>query len=204
MSEAVEKQDWVARLQTGGEVQSQALAELRTILVRGLKKGLISRNVTEAFCEDVAQDTLLKILGKLDQFGGRSKFTTWAMAIAVRTAISELRRKRFQDVSLDDISRTQGTLQIDLAVDEAAPPENALERQSILEKLQELIENSLTDRQRLAIQGALNGMAIEVIAEKLESNRNAIYKLIHDARRKLREGMESANYDWSDIQSVIG
>ncbi len=110
----LDSSDWVERLQAGGERQQQALDELRKILMRGMSYSLKRRGGGEAFAEDVVQQALVKILKSLDSFEGRSRFTTWAMTIATRVGISELRRRHFQDVSLDQITGGEN-LQIELA-----------------------------------------------------------------------------------------
>ena len=98
-----DRDDWVERLRSPGRIRDATLEELRRILVRGLGRSFSARG-GEAFAEDVAQEALLRILDSLDSFAGRSRFTTWAMTIAVRLGISELRRKRFQDVSLQQLT----------------------------------------------------------------------------------------------------
>src|SRR5512138_1481395 len=92
---------WVRDLKACGPVQAEAITDLRGLLVRGLARSFQARGaLDQAFVEDVVQQALVHILDRLDQFQGRSRFTTWAMAIAVRLAMSTLRRKRWQDVSL--------------------------------------------------------------------------------------------------------
>ena len=82
---------WVNRLQDAN-TQEQALADLRRVLMRGIRRVFVSKGGGESFCDDVAQDTLIRVLQKIDQFSGRSKFTTWAMAIAVRIGTSQFRQ----------------------------------------------------------------------------------------------------------------
>src|SRR5277367_335614 len=108
--------DWLERLRPAEAGRDAALEELRGILVRGLMRALGSRGGGAAFVEDVAQEALLRILDSLNSFEGRSRFTTWAMTIAIRIGISELRRKRFQDVSLEQLTGGE-MLSIDPAVE---------------------------------------------------------------------------------------
>ena len=84
--------------------QQQALLDLRNLLLRNLR-GAFSSNtsIDNAFLEDIIQDSIIRILGRLNQFEGRSQFMTWATSIAIRTAMSELRHRRWKDVSLDDV-----------------------------------------------------------------------------------------------------
>ena len=143
----------------------------------------------------------MKILDKVDSFEGRSRFTTWAMTIAVRIAISEMRRKHFQDVSMDSL--LTDNMQFEPAAAADPSPGNAEEKTAIIAKLKTLIESNLTSKQRDAMHALLNGMPVEIFAEKTGSNRNAVYKLIHDARVKLRQGFEQAGYKAEDVNSVF-
>src|SRR4029453_8074086 len=91
----------ICDLRAGGPVQAEALTDLRGLLLRGLAKSFQARGaLDQAFVEDVVQQALVHILDHLDQFQGRSQFTTWAMAITVRLAMSALRRTRWQDAPL--------------------------------------------------------------------------------------------------------
>lgn len=193
---------WVARLQADEEVRDQAISDLRELLLRGLQRSLANRFGTGFQVEDVVQQSLVKILNSLDRFEGRSQFTTWAMAIATRVGISEFRRKHYKDVSLDAMAASSG-LSVDLTQSSDAPVDNNLERKSVISTLQNLIDSVLTDKQRFAIRAALEGLPVEEIARRSGSNRNAIYKLVHDARIRLRDGLESAGIMAEDINSIF-
>ena len=95
--------DWpVALRATDSGEQAAAVSALREVLHHGLRIALNGRSdVSAAHLEDFAQESLLRVLDRLDQFQGRSQFTTWAQAIALNVAFTELRRKRWRDVSLD-------------------------------------------------------------------------------------------------------
>ena len=189
---------WVMRLRGTAQERDAAISELRDLLVRGLSKSMASRYHGAVSAEDVVQEALLKILDSLDQFKGRSRFTTWAMTVATRTGISQMRRKHFRDVSLnstgDEESRSYEFSKADrLSVSDA------LDQQAMLEQLRRLIAESLTEKQRLAIMASLDGMPVETIAEKLGSNRNSVYKLVHDARLRLRSGLMDAGFSADDL-----
>ena len=81
--------------------------------------------------------------------------------------------------------------------------EQASDQQAVLQTLRELIEKELTDRQRLATEATLQGLPAEEIAAKTGSNRNAVYKLVHDARTRLREGLERAGYTAEDVSGLF-
>jgi RNA polymerase sigma-70 factor (ECF subfamily) len=183
-------QEWLDSLR--GLDQEQALDDLRTILVRGLRYGLANyASVTEQDLEDFAQEALLKIMSGLDSFRGESRFTTWANKIAVRVAFSEMRRLRWKDISLQDL------LSQDSAVDYTPPPltdsspspEQRASQQMLLEQLQQVISEELTERQQQAMMAKMKGMPLEEIAHRMGTNRNALYKLMHDGRKKLRNRM---------------
>ena len=194
---------WVERLRSEeADVRDAALAELRSILLRGLSSPMQQRYRGALQPEDVVQEALMKILDSLDKFEGRSKFTTWAMTLAIRVGISEMRRKHYQDVSLESFQSADAT-RVDIAIDESIEVERQLDQKAMVEKLQQVIDTELTEKQRAAIRASLDGMPVEVIAEKFGSNRNSVYKLVHDARLKLRQGLENAGIAADDFAAVF-
>jgi len=184
-------QEWLAELQS--PEREDALADLRVLLVRGLRFALSGRSsVTEADLEDFAQDALLKILAGLGSFRGESRFTTWAHKIAVRVAFSEMRRRRWKDVSLQDLiaQHDDGDFTPAVLTDSAPTPEQQTTQQMMLETVQRLIMEELTDHQRQAMMAVMKGgMPLEEVARRMGTNRNALYKLLHDARRRLKKRM---------------
>lgn len=195
--------DWLGKLRGDAHTREAALEDLRRVLLRGLSHSLARRGGGEAFAEDVVQEALIKIVNSLDTFEGRSKFTTWAMTIATRIGISELRRRSFQNVSLDQITG-EDDLKFELAVDSEATPARQADREEIVSQLNELIGSQLSEKQRQVVQAALSGMPMEEIARRLGSNRNAIYKVFHDARKKLREGFQALGINAADVQAALG
>ena len=196
--------NWVGRLKNeDAEVRDLALQELRDFLIRGLSRSLNNHYGNRKFNpEDIVQDALIKILDKIDTFEHRSRFTTWAMTIATRVGISELRRRHCQDLSLEGIS-ADDSLRIELPDTEQEPVGQAMDRQVVLQKLRELIESALSAKQKFAIRGLLEGLPIEVIADRTDSNRNAVYKLVHDARVKLKEGFQQSGMAAEDITAIF-
>ena len=192
---------WIQRLKEPAQ-RDDALTELRDILLKGLLRAFPNVKGGESFCEDVVQDSLLRILDKLDLFSGKSQFTTWAMSVAVRVGTSQLRRKQFKDVSLDALSSSDN-MQFDIPEEEAVAMEDAMDHAAILVALRDLIATTLTDKQRQATDAILHGMPVEEIATRTDSNRNAVYKLIHDARMKLKQGLENLGYTSDDILSTF-
>lgn len=194
---------WMRDLRACGLVQAEAITDLRGLLLRGLAKSFQARgDIDQAFLEDVVQQALVHILDHLDQFQGRSRFTTWAMAITVRRAMSALRRKRWQDVSLESMTEPiERALALDR--DDTTSPAQHAEQHAIVETLRRLIEEALTDTQRMAMTAQLGGMPLEEIARRMGSNVNAVYKLLHDARKRLKHGLETAGYTAEDVRSAF-
>jgi RNA polymerase sigma-70 factor (ECF subfamily) len=190
-------------LQACGPVQAEAITDLRGLLLRGLAKSFQARGaIDQAFLEDVVQQALVHILDHLDQFQGRSRFTTWAMAIAVRLAMSALRRKRWQDVSLESMTAPiERALALDR--DDTTSPAQHAEQHAMVATLRQLIDEALTDKQWMAMTAELGGMPLEEIARRLGSNVNAVYKLLHDARQRLKHGLETAGYTAEDVRSAF-
>lgn len=194
---------WMRDLRACGLVQAEAITDLRGLLLRGVAKSFQARgDIDQAFLEDVVQQALVHILDHLDQFQGRSRFTTWAMAITVRLAMSALRRQRWQDVSLESMTEPiERALALDR--DDTTSPAQHAEQHAIVETLRRLIEEALTDTQRMAMTAELGGMPLEEIARRLGSNVNAVYKLLHDARKRLKHGLETAGYTAEDVRSAF-
>ncbi|MGD8625124.1 MAG: sigma-70 family RNA polymerase sigma factor [Anaerolineae bacterium] len=183
---------WLADLQGPG--RDEALADLRARLLRGLGFALAKySNVRGAHLEDFVQEALLKILDGLDSFRGEARFTTWAQKIAVNVAFSELRRARWSDISLDEIVEAQGIGFVpEMMIDPAAPPDRQAMQRLFIETLQRLITTELTDKQRQALVAVrVRGMPLAEVARRMGSNRNAMYKMLHDARQKLKGAMEA-------------
>jgi RNA polymerase sigma-70 factor (ECF subfamily) len=186
-------EEWLKALRGDGEVGSRALEDLRLVIQRGLPYAL-SRWLSpeqpqfSALVEEVTQETLLRVLDQLDSFEGRSQFTTWVHKIAVRIALTELRRKRWRDSSLDELTENEDAPPPPgLLADSQAGPEISAERLDMLSRVRRIIEEELTDRQRQAlILLGVQDLPIEDAARKLKTNRNALYKLLHDARLRLR------------------
>jgi RNA polymerase sigma-70 factor (ECF subfamily) len=198
-------QEWLDALRGPG--REQALADLRAFLVRGLGYALADQSdVDQTTLEDFAQEALLKILASLDSFRGESRFTTWAQKIAVRVALTELRRHRWRDVSLDKMTSFPDTDSIPYrTVDPSAGPEQQAMQQMVLETLRRLISEELTDKQRQAMTAVyLRGIPLEEVARRMGTNRNALYKLLHDARQRLHKAMVAEGVSSQDVLYAFG
>lgn len=196
------KDPWIQRLTSNEPDRGQAIEELRSLLQRGLSRSLNNRYGQPFQADDILQDALLKILNSLDQFEGRSHFIVWAMTIATRVGISSLRRCYSRDVSLDALASADA-LSLDAHTTQSQSATTLLERQEVLSVLGELIETELTPKQRLAIRATLESVAVDELAHKLGSQRNAVYKLVHDARMKLKQGLEERGFTAQHVQTVF-
>lgn len=194
-------EQWLAELR--GPRRDEALADLRVVLVRGLGAALRSRrDVSRAAVEDFAQEAMVKILANLDSFRGESRFTTWALKIAVREALTELRRLRWRDVSLEEaLERHEETGSRAGAFAEEEPtPEEVSTRKSMLASVLSFIDEELTERQRVAMTVVVfEGMPLEEAARRMGTNRGALYKLMHDARKRLKRRMASEGLSPQDV-----
>lgn len=185
----VERSDetWVGALRAsgGGAAHDDIVADLREFLRRTLARGF-GQKLTPADLEDLAQEGLLRVHAKLDTFQGQSRFTTWAATIAVNCTLSELRKRRYRHVSIEDA--VEG---VDWSPSEGDSP--ADEGQIAL--LRRGIAVALTDRQREAIQAALGGLPLMELARRWNVSQGAVYKMLHDARRRLKHYIETESGD---------
>lgn len=186
-------EEWLADLKSDGAAREAALGDLRAVIAKGLPYAL-SRWISpsepqfEFLVEEVTQETLLRILDRLHTFEGRSQFTTWAHKIAIRIALSELRRKRWRDSSLDElVDNEDAPAPESLLEDSSAGPETFVERADMMTRVRRIIAEELTDRQREALLLlSVQDIPMDEAARKLKTNRNALYKLLHDARLRLK------------------
>jgi RNA polymerase sigma-70 factor (ECF subfamily) len=195
-------EDWLADLR--GPNPDAALADLYDLLVRGLRAAFGGYGGgVEADFGDFAQEALIKITGNLDSFRGESRFTTWAQKIAMNIALTELKRSRWRDVSLQDLlARHEGADRG--PADNQLSPEQLTYQNMVLGELRRIIDEELTDRQREAVVAVLlEGMPLSEVAKRMGTNQNALYKLLHDARRKLKSEMEAAGLPPQEVLAAF-
>jgi RNA polymerase sigma-70 factor (ECF subfamily) len=199
--------EWIAAL--SGPDPGDAIDDLRAVLVRGLRFSLSGRvqSDLDMLVDDFAQDALVRILDKIDTFRGESRFTTWAQKIAVRVAFSELRRQRWKDISLQDLMPVDdGASDFTPMVlsDPGPTPEQRTAQQAMVDIVMRLIKEELTNRQREVIMAVMvGGMPLEEVARRMDTNRNALYKLIHDARKRLQKRLASEGLTADDVLMVF-
>ena len=179
---------WLSSLRATGAERDRAIQELHALLLRaarfetGRRAPAASPRDRDDLATQAADDALMHVLDKLDTFEGRSRFTTWAYKFAIYEAGVKARRRSWQDREV--------TLEADawsLLPDPASGPAAAAEERELLRALEDGIRTALTAHQRnVLVALAVTGVPIDVLAERLGTTRGALYKTLHDARRKLR------------------
>jgi len=200
--------EWLAALRAGGRVQEEAFAELRLLMLRAIKGFLAGKTALSPaaddllqIAEDCAQESVLLVQANLDNFRGDSKFTTWAYVIAVRVALGELRRRRWRKSALDEAILGQALP--GWPIDDPGP-EGGLAQRQAWALLSSLIETALTPLQRKAlIAHAFQGMPLDLVAEWLGTNRNNLYKLIHDMRKRLKAALLARGVSHRDLIAIF-
>ncbi len=186
-------ESWLSDLRADGLVREEALTDLREIIAHGLPYAL-SRWLSPdsalfiPLVDEVTQETLLRVLDQLDTFEGRSMFTTWVHKIAIRIALTELRRKRWQDSSLDEIvDNEEAPAPARIIADRQPGPAETTEQADMMARVRRILEQELTPKQREALTLlGIQDMPLEEAAKRMKTNRNALYKLLHDARLRLK------------------
>ncbi len=197
--------EWLADLSSiGHPVRERAVEELVAYLRSGLAKAFAGQSgVHEADMDDFTQDAIVRILGALDSFRGDSLFTTWAMAVGLRVAYTTLRKRRSAHVSLEDLEGFEAQAAVSTLTPRPVRADRQTERNDLLAALRRAIDEQLTRRQRTAILAELRGVSSERLAELLGTNRNALYKLYHDARKSLRRALNDAGFSDEDVRREL-
>ena len=192
-------EQWLMELR--GPNPDEALADLYELLVRGLRASLGGYGGgIEANVEDFAQEALIRITANLGSFRGESRFTTWAQKIAMNVALTELKRRRWRDVSLQDLLARREVADRRGPTDPQLTPEQLVLQNMVLGELRRVVDQELTDRQREAVVAVLlEGMPISEVAKRMGTNQNALYKLLHDARKKLKRRMKAAGLSPQEV-----
>lgn len=156
--------------------------------------------------EDITQESLLRVLDRLDTFEGRSKFTTWVYTIAVRIGLSELRLRKWQEASLEALETSSDPEETPFARF-AAPkpnPETATAQADALSLVMTAMEEELTPYQRKVMQAVvMRGVPLDVLAERLGKDRNTLYKVMHDARVKLKAHLELTGHPPDELLALF-
>jgi RNA polymerase sigma-70 factor (ECF subfamily) len=190
---------WIEALRTEGPQREAAVSDLHALLLRAARfelhrrRGALSHvrgEELEDIATQAADDALVAVLAKLDQYRGASRFTTWAYKFALLEAGVRVRRRAWQgrEVVLDPQAWPA-------FADPGASAQDVLENDELLVALRSAIDRALTPHQRTVFVAlALNQVPIDVLAERLGTTRGALYKTLHDARRKLRHELAAAGH----------
>jgi RNA polymerase sigma-70 factor, ECF subfamily len=199
VSPSAQSEAWLSALRSDGAERARAVSKLHELLLRASRFELGRRRAALSYVrgeelDDIAMqaadDALMAVLAKLDDFRGKSRFTTWAYKFALLEAGVKLRRRAWQgrEVVLEPEGWT------DFA-DRGSSAHEELERSELLGALRSAIERVLTPHQREVFAAlALNEVPIDVLAERLNTTRGALYKTLHDARGKLRRELAAGGF----------
>jgi RNA polymerase sigma-70 factor (ECF subfamily) len=186
-----QSREWITALQASGREREEAIADLHELLLRAARFEVNRRRATlphlrgddfDDLAMQSADDALVAVLSKLDTYRGDSKFTTWAYKFALLEAAVKLRRRAWQGREVPLEPETWP-----LFPSESPSPESTAERSELFEELEKGISSELTPHQReVLVATTLNGVPIDVLAERLNTTRGALYKTLYDARHKLR------------------
>jgi RNA polymerase sigma-70 factor (ECF subfamily) len=191
----LESRSWLRDLRAGGATADQAVARLHALLLRAARFEVARqreakphlRGDTEEMALEAADDALVSVRARLDDFRGESRFTTWAYKFALLEASVKVRRRAWQGRELPTASAG-----MKLFADTRSAPDLALEQRELLDTVQAGIEGLTPHQRDVLVALALNGVPIDVLAERLATTRGALYKTLHDARVKLRRHAAAA------------
>jgi RNA polymerase sigma-70 factor, ECF subfamily len=209
-------EEWLENLSASGAVQEAAISDLRNLLLRTVLF-FFSRNLSDfqrlsrdeilQLAEDCAQDALIAVMNHLSDFRGDSKFTTWVYKFAINIALITARRERWKGVSLDRLSVSDDGEFFDWVIPDRSskpsPDRSALQGE-IYEIIKQVIKEDLTDKQRqiLALL-VFNEVPMDEVVRRLGTNRNAVYKMLHDARRKLKTGLQARGFEVGETLALF-
>ena len=188
---------WLRELRSTGAGRDAAVARLHALLLRAARYEVARRRPTlphlrgnelDEIALEAADDALMSVLARLDDFRGASRFTTWVYKFALLEAAVKLRRRAWQGREVPLEPETWS-----LFSSSAPEPAEQAEQSELLATLQRAIAEVLTPHQRQVLVAlALNGVPIDVLAERLNTTRGALYKTLHDARQKLRKHLHDS------------
>jgi RNA polymerase sigma-70 factor (ECF subfamily) len=184
--------EWLRELRSDGAKYDRAVERLHAVLLRGARFEVARRRATvphlrgddlDDIATEAADDALVSVLARLDDFRGASRFTTWAYKFALLEAAVKVRKRAWQgrEIPLEPEAWTVFSTNM-------LGPDAAAEQQELLQAVRTAIETALTPHQRrILLALAVNGVPIDVLADRLGTTRGALYKTLHDARQKLRQ-----------------
>src|SRR5215216_6103542 len=217
MSTIRTNQEWLHDLTTSGTSQEAALADLRDLLLRAALY-FFSRNLGDfkdlgrdeilQRAEDCAQEALIAVMDHLPDFRGDSKFSTWAYRFAINHAMVAARRERWKAISLDELAAFDESHWLEWMkqdTSEGTSPEQSALQAEVQKIIRQVIQDDLTDKQRQVLfLIVIHDVPLDEAARYFETNRNAVYKLLHDARRKLKSGLRARGFEVNETLALFG
>lgn len=216
MSGTRTNEEWLYALNASGELQEAAILDLRDLLLRAtlyfFSRNLddfsgLDRDVILQRAEDCTQEALIAVLNHLSDFRGDSKFTTWAYKFAINIALMSSRRERWKGRSFDELHFQHNSTLFEWErhdhVSGGIPDRFAIQDE-ICDILLEVIEHDLTEKQRyVLIMMVFNEVPMDEMVMRLNTNRNAIYKMLHDARRKLKSSLQAHGFEVGEMLALF-
>ena len=200
-----ESKAWLRDLRSEGATRDEAIVRLHAILLRAARFEIARRRPTlphlrgadlDDLAFQAADDALMSVLRRLDDFRGASRFTTWVYKFGLLEAAVKLRKRAWQGREIPLEGATW-----DLFASAGLEPDAEAEQSELLRTLQTAIGAVLTPHQRRVLLAlAVDGVPIDVLADHLETTRGALYKTLHDARRKLRRHLDECGYALGDLE----
>jgi RNA polymerase sigma-70 factor (ECF subfamily) len=193
--------EWLSALRSSGAEQADAINDLRAYVLRAAvhalrRRGGASSTDVDQLAEDCAQNAVLAILQHLGDFRGASRFTTWVYSFAINAALIAARREGWKRVPLDEVIDNPHLDEWTDAEGRApADPQRLTLQREMLAVIRDAIDHRLSGRQRQALKAIVfEGVPLDEVARHWGSNRNAVYKLLHDARRKLKAHLQERGF----------
>ena len=208
-------EQWLNDLNASGEKQEAAIIDLRDLLLRAtlyfFNRNLgdfanMTRDKILHTAEDCAQDALIAIMSHLSDFRGDSRFTTWAYKFAINFSLMTARREYWKGKPFEELSSLDGKMLFEWAGDQSfgLTPDQSILQEEISHILREVIERDLTEKQRqVLILMVFNEVPMDEVVQQLGTNRNAIYKMLHDARRKLKSRLQARGFEVQELLAMF-
>lgn len=210
-------EEWLHDLQASGEIQESAILELRDLLLRvtlyffnrnqGDLRDMNREEILQR-AEDCAQEALIAVMNHLADFRGDSKFTTWAYKFAINISLMTARRERWKGKSLDQPAFSDDSTTFEAFLTDKSSgqtPDLSAIQGEVTATLREVIENDLTEKQRQVLMLIVfHEVPMDEVVQRLGANRNAIYKLLHDARRKLKNSLQAQGFEIGEMLHLFG
>jgi len=209
-------EEWLYALRASDGTQDAAIGDLRNLLFRAVLfffsrnladfRGL-ARNEILQLAEDCTQEALIAVMNHISDFRGDSKFTTWAYKFAINKALMAARRERWKGISLEALSFISSDALVEWAMQDRSPvpsSDRSMMQAEVIEVIRDVIEHELTEKQRrVLIMMVFNEVPMDEVVRHLGTNRNAIYKMLHDARRKLKTSLQARGFEVAEMLALF-